>query len=249
MLLFFACLVFGRYCCAQPLVYNNTFINPFSASVRPAALSQIKHTTAGLLAEQKFMLKEISVYTMSVVMPVPAGAFGLMLHAYGGKLYNEQEYGVSYGRVLSGKIRLGVGFGYQIINVHGYGKQNSLRINGGLMYHLTEKFQAGFHIQYPSAKHLPLIYMAGAGYTASPQCNIAMEFRKMDDSPPEALCVLEYRPVKYFSCLLGAATSPQLNYAGISLIKGKIRAGVTGSYHPQLGLTPNIMIVWQRKEF
>jgi hypothetical protein len=249
MLLFFACLVFGRCCCAQPLVYNNTFTNPFAAAARPASLPQIKHTTAGMLAERKFMLKELTVYTMSIIAPVAAGAFSLMLHTYGGRLYNEQAFGLSYGRTLGSKLSVGLGFDYQVINIHGYGKDNSVRVNAGLMYHLTEKFQAGFHIMYPSLKHQPLTYMAGAGYDASPQCNIAIEFRKMDDSPPEALCVLEYRPVKYFSCLLGAATSAQLNYAGFSLIRGKIRAGITGSYHPQLGLTPNIMIVWQRKDF
>lgn len=227
--------------------HHGTSFSPSNMVSRPAVLPQVKSPLAGVQAFEQFMLKELRAYTLFAVIPSATGAFGCLLMSSGSVLYGAQRYGLAYGRSLGEKLNIGLGFDYFSERAQGYEKMQSVAVNGGLLVHLTRQVHAGFHLFYPVDVWLPLQYLAGLAYDASQQCRLNIELRKTGDAPPVAACSLEYSPLRQFSCMIGVATQPQLHYMGIVCRKGQISAGVTGSYHPQLGITPNLMIVWQQK--
>ncbi|UYQ91857.1 hypothetical protein MKQ68_17360 [Chitinophaga horti] len=195
------------------------------------------------------MMKELSAWSVAAVVPTMGGAFGGVIAGSGGRLYAEQYYKLAYGRPLGDQVNVGLGFSYASRRAQGYERQGAMAVNGGLLCRLAEHVRAGFHVFYPAGNWMPVVGTAGITYDASVHCSLSMELRKEGTAAPVAVGVLEYRPVKYFGCMLGVATRPQLHYAGFNCVKGRIRAGLTGSYHPQLGITPNMMIVWQQRAY
>lgn len=262
MLLAFVCFTKVAACCARQAgretavaIYSAGSDNPFAALYRPAGLAGQQQVAAGIQLEQRFMLRALNVCSIVAVMPCAAGAFGLLATSTGNSAYREQEYALGYGRTLGNKLRVGVLFDYRLAGAAGYGKSSAIGCSAGILYQLSEKCRAGMHLLHPVSRSLqkaqpqglPVMYTTGIGYNASPQCRLGVEIRKEEQRPASAVFTCEYAPLPQFSCLAGIATAPQFSYAGVTCIIGKVRAGLSGSYHPQLGITPNLVLIWQQK--
>jgi hypothetical protein len=155
--------------------YSNTHSDVFSFTANQAALARFQNTGIGVYGEKRFMLSELSLYNLAFTLPTRSGNFGFKGGYYGFNQYNETQASLASGRALGDRVDIGVQFNYNAIKVAGYGNATAVSFEAGFLLHLTEKLNAGIHInnpvggEYNKGDHekLPFVYTVGLGYEAS----------------------------------------------------------------------------------
>ena len=73
------------------------------------------------------------------------------------------------------------------------------------------------------------------------------EIIKEEDKPVNINAGMQYVLDKKIFARVGLYTETTSLYVGVGLKWSDFRVDVTGSYHPQLGFTPGVLIVFQAK--
>ncbi len=233
--------------------YSKEFADVFSFTNNQAALSSLKNAGIGVYGEQRFLLKEASMYSLAFALPTSAGGFGFQANYFGYSDYNESQLGIAYGKKLGKLADIGTQFNYYQIRIAGYGSASTMNFEIGAMFHLSEKFHFGLHVYNPvggrfgknTDEKLASIYKAGAGYEASKQVFISAEIVKEENRPVNVNAGLQYAFAKQFFARAGIETQSSSPYGGIALLLNDFRIDIAVSYHPQLGLTPGMLLIYQ----
>lgn len=241
---------------AAPFLRVNTYskehANAFSFTANQAALASINNFSAGLYSERRFMLKELSFYSAAVAMPTSSGNFGLQGNYFGYASSNETGLGLAYGRSLGDKVAIGVQFNYYSYKIAGYGSASSVNAEGGVLLHLTDALSAGLHVYNPTGigigkskeEKLPAIFSVGFGYDVSKKFFIGAEAEKIEDQPLNVNVGAHY----YFDAKLfasaGMASAASSYYFGFGVAWQTMQLNAVASFHPQLGVTPGLMLVF-----
>ncbi|MES1214595.1 MAG: hypothetical protein ABUT20_03675 [Bacteroidota bacterium] len=224
----------------------------FSFTSNQASLAQVKNIAGGIYSERRFMLAELSLYNAAVVLPTNSGNFGLKAGYYGFNEYNETQAGLAYGRSLGNKIDIGVQFNYYGIKAAGYGNAAAISFEAGAIMHLTDKLNAGVHVYNPvggkfgknADERLPFVYTAGLGYDASDKFFISAEAEKEEDYPVSINAGLQYKFIPQLLARIGISTATSNMWLGFGVVVKSLRIDVTAGYHPQLGITPGLMLLF-----
>lgn len=236
--------------------YSHQFTQSFSFPANQAALGNISRTSAGAYAEQKYGLKTLSYYMATAAMPVNRGGIGIAMQYAGYGDFNESQVGLAYGRNL-GRVSLGIQFNYNMMHVAGYGNDAAIGVEVGTQWQVTTAVVTGFHVINPaggyfrhhSGEKLASVYQFGAGYEVSEQLFFCMELTKEENQPLNVQAGLQYIlvPDRLFvrTGLTTATTSP---YAGVGWQWKNCRADVCVRYHPQLGLSPGLLLLFYGKQ-
>jgi hypothetical protein len=236
--------------------YSKEFCDVFSFTNNQAALSALKTACAGVYGEQRFLLKEASMYSMAVAVPAAGGCFGLQANFFGFSDYNESQIGMAYGKHLGKMADIGVQFNYYDVRITGYGSTEAVNFEVGAIFHLSEKFHLGLHAYNPvggkfrknTTEKLASVYALGAGYDASKQVFITAEIIKEENKPVSINAGLQYVFAKQFFARTGIESEPSSPYAGVGLLWNLFRLDVSVSYHLQLGFTPGMVLIYYFKE-
>jgi hypothetical protein len=231
--------------------YSNNHIDVFSFHANQAALAKINNIAAGVYGEKRFLLKELSLYNAALTVPTHSGNFGLDARYYGFADYNETQLGLAYARSLGNKIDVGVQFNYYSVRVAGYGNASTINFEIGTILHLTDKLNAGLHAYNPvggklgkvEEEKLASLYSAGLGYEASEKFFISAEIEKQEDQPVNVNAGLQYKFLPQLLARAGVSTATSSMYVGIGFGWKSLRVDATASYHPQLGITPGILLI------
>ena len=230
--------------------YSN-YPDVFSFHVNQAALAKIKMLSAGIYGEKRFLLNELGLYDAAVALPTSSGNFGLDARYYGFADYNESEVGLAYGRSLGSKVDVGVQFNYYNVRIAGYGNASAINFEVGTIFHLTDNLDAGFHVYNPvgaslgknDEEKLGSVYSLGIGYDASEKFFISIEIEKEEDKPVNVNTGLQYKFLPQLLARIGISTATSSIYFGIGFGLRSMRFDVTASYHPQLGITPGLLLM------
>ncbi len=233
--------------------YAKEFADAFSFSNNQAALTSLKTITAGVYGEQKFLLRESSMYSFVFVLPTSAGGFGFQANYFGYSDYNESQLGIAYGKRLGKMVDIGAQFNYYGIRIAGYGNASTVNFEIAAMFHLTEKLHFGIHAYNPvggkfgknTEEKLASIFNIGLGYEASKQVFVSAEIVKEENKPVNVNAGLQYLFAKEFFAKGGIETQSSSPYAGIGFLWTFFRMDVAVSYHPELGFTPGILLIYQ----
>jgi hypothetical protein len=236
--------------------YSINYTDVFSFNNNQASLAQMKNASAGVYGEKRFMLDELSLYQLSIAVPTNSGNFGVKAGYFGFSDYNESQMGLAYARKLGSKIDVGVQFNYNGIQVSGYGNSSAINFEIGTILHLTDKINAGVHAYNPvggkfgknSEDKLASVYTVGLGYEASDKFFVSAEIEKEEDKPVNVNAGMQYKFLPQFMVRTGIATSTSNLYGGISLFLKSFRLDVVASYHPQLGVTPGLLLIYDFKK-
>ncbi|MGG9971403.1 hypothetical protein ACQ33O_06385 [Ferruginibacter sp. SUN002] len=230
--------------------YSKQHVDVFSYLNNQAALAQIKSAGAGVYGERRFMLDETSMYAASIVIPSKMGNFGINMKYFGFKDFNENQLSVAYGRSLSKKVDIGAQFNYYGYKVPSYTNDNTLNFEVGLITHLTDKLNAGIHVYNPiggkfskTDEKLTSAYKFGLGYDVSDKFFVSGEVVKEEDFPVNLNAGVQYRFVKQFFARAGISSATSLAYAGVGVSWNNFRLDLSGSYHPQLGWSPGLLLI------
>ena len=233
-------------------VYSKNFVDIQCVSSNQAALPNVKSIAAAIYSEKRFLLKELNLYSVAACLPVQFGSIGVSAKYFGYNDYNETQVSVAYGKAL-GKINIGIQFNYYSLRIQGYGKEALFNIEAGAIMKISEQVFAGLHIFNPTGsafgnnkiEKLPWVYTAGLGYEASEKVYISAEIIKEEEKPIGINGGLQYVFAKKFFARFGLYTETSNLYFGLGWKWQTFRVDITTNYHPQLGLTPGLLLLFE----
>ena len=231
--------------------YSKNFLDAFSFTSNQASLSSLKEASAGVYSEQKFLLKELNISTLAVAVPLKNAGVGFEANYFGNENYNESQLGIAYAKKLGSLADIGVQFNYYSIKIPGYTNYNTINFEVGAIFHPSEKLHLGFHAYNPVAgklknsnEKLASIYKTGIGYEVSEQVFISAEIIKEENKSVNVNAGIEYIFSKQFFARTGIFSDTGTPYAGAGWHWKNLRLHVTVSYHPQLGFSPGLMLIY-----
>lgn len=231
---------------------SNNNVDVFCVAANQAALTRLKQSSAGVYSEKRFMLNELGLYDAAVAIPTRSGNFGFDGRYFGVTDYNETQLGLAYARSLGSKIDLGVQFNYYAVRIAGYGNASSLNFELGTIFHLTDQLNAGLHVYNPLSskldksgeEKLASIYSFGIGFEPSQIFFVSLELTKEENKPPNVIAGLQYKFLQQLLARGGISTATSSMYFGIGFQWKSMRLDATASYHPQLGISPGMMLLY-----
>lgn len=235
--------------------YSINHADVFSFTANQASLAQLKNAAVAVYGERRFLLSELNNYTTAVGLPTRSGNFGVKAGYSGFSDYNETQLGLAYGRKLGNKVDIGAQFNYNGIRIAGYGNATAVSFEIGTVLHLTEKLHAGIHVNNPvggkfgkdQQEKLSSVYTAGIGYEASDKLFISTEIIKEEDQAVNVNAGMQYKFLPQLLARIGMSTAVSTGWMGIGLSWKSFRIDVTAAYHPQLGITPGLLLLFNFK--
>lgn len=233
--------------------YSTQFVDVFSGSSNQAALAQIKSGGFGAYTERRFLLQELNQYSAIVAMPTSSGTFAIQGDYFGFNSYNESQLGIAYGRKISSQLDVGVKLNYSSVQIAGYGNAGAVNFEAGSIFHLSEKVHAGIHIFNPvggkfnknTNEKLASAYKFGMGYEPSNKFFLSTEIVKQENLPVNVNVGMQYNIQSTILFRAGISTHANNSFAGLGFKLGQLRLDVNATVHPQLGVTPGVLLLYQ----
>ena len=249
-----------RYSVALPYIslgaYTTKQIDPFSFVGNQAALAKVKTGGLGIYGERRFLLAENSVYGIAAAIPTKKGNFGVQVNYSGVANYKEQKAGLAYAKSLGEKLDIGVQFNYYGFSVPGYINANTVNFEAGAIVHVSDKLNVGAHVYNPvSAKlgktgneKLAAAYKFGLGYDVTDNFYIASEILKEQNLPINITSSFQYQFKQQFFVRAGFRSDNNTGFAGVGFLYKNLRIDLASSFHPQLGVSPGLLLIYNFKE-
>lgn len=228
----------------------------FSFTANQASLAQLKNNAVAVYGERRFLLKELNDYTAVVGLTTHSGNFGLKANYAGFSEYNEAALGLAYGRSLGNKIDIGVQFNYHSIRIAGYGNTSTIAVEIGTIFHINERLCTGVHIENPvggkfgkdQQEKLSAVYSFGLGYDASEKFLVSAEIQQEEDQPVNVNAGMQYKFLPQLLARIGISSATSSVWLGLGLTIRSFRLDIAASYHPQLGITPGLLLLFDLKK-
>lgn len=233
--------------------YSTQFVDVFSGASNQAALAQLKSAGLGAYSERRFLLQELNQYTAIVALPTKSGTFAIQGDYFGFSSYNESQLGLAYGRKVSNQVDIGVKINYSSVQIAGYGNAGAINFEAGSILHLSEKVHAGIHVYNPvggnfnknTNEKLASAYKFGLGYEPSNKFFVSTEIVKQENLPVNVNVGMQYNIQSSILVRAGISTNTNNSFAGIGFKLGMLRLDVNAAVHPQLGVTPGVLLLYQ----
>lgn len=236
--------------------YSLNHVDVFSFTTNQASLAQLKNISAAVYGERRFLLSELNNYTGVIGLPTNSGNFGLKANYSGFTDYNESQLGLAYGRKLGSKVDIGAQFNYHGIKISGYGNASAISFELGTIFHITERLHAGIHTSNPvggkfgkdQQEKLSSVYSFGFGYDASEKFLVGAEIEKEEDRPVNVNAGMQYKFLPQLMARVGVSSATSSAWLGVGLTLKSFRVDITAGYHPQLGITPGLLLLFNGKK-
>ena len=231
--------------------YSLHHVDAFSVTSNQASLARIKKPSLGIYGERRFLLGVTDMYSSIFVLPTEQGNFAMQADYFGYKNYNESQLGLAYARSLGSKLDIGIKFNYYSFRIPGYQNADAVNFEAGAIAHLTDQLHVGIHFYNPVGgklsktdnEKLGSIYKFGVGYEAGEHFIISAEIVKQENFPVNVNAGVQYNFARQFFARMGISSENETPYAGAGISWNNLRLDVSASYHPQLGLSPGLMLI------
>ena len=234
--------------------YSNNQADVFSYTANQAALAKTMSFTAGVFSERRYMLNELNLFSASLALPTQSGNFGLQLHHFGNSNYSETQSGIAYGRKLSDYVDVGIQFNYYTMRISGYGNAAAINFEAGAIFHFTDQLHGGVHIYNPTSskigkneeERIPAVYSVGLGFDASDDVLVSASMEKTENEDLNVIASIQYKFADRFLARGGVSSAASVFFFGVGFSLQSFRLDATASVHPQLGVTPGLMLVYAK---
>lgn len=232
---------------------SSTFVDIWSAFNNQAGLAYLSSFTAGVNYENRFLLPELGLKSVAFAMPYKGTVFALSASSFGYNLYSENKYGFALAKAFGEKVSAGVQLDY--LNMHiaeGYGNAGLFTAEIGLLIKPLKNLVISAHVFNPvrrkiddyNNERITTIMKCGASYTFSEKLLLAIEVVKDNLQDAQFKAGLEYHIVKEMYLRAGMGTNPSRISFGIGLNLKKLRIDIASSYHPVLGYSPQLSLLY-----
>lgn len=218
-----------------------------------AGLAYFNTPAAGAYFENRFLVKELSLKSGGVVLPVNDGVFGIKLSYFGYSLYNESKIGVAYARKFSDYFAAGLQLNYLITSIgDDYGSKGVATFEVGLMSKVNPNLTIGAHVFNPinakiaeyADERIPAVFRLGAAYSFDNNILLTVEAEKETNFDPALKFGIEYMIINEIFVRGGLSTNPGEYSFGIGLNLNKITVDFSSSMHHVLGYSPQISMIY-----
>jgi hypothetical protein len=218
-----------------------------------AGLSWCRKISTGVYIDNRSLVKEMSLKSLGMIVPIKKGSFALSFSHFGYSLYNEIKTGLAFSMPFGKKFSAGLQMDYLRIHLGAdYGSRNLLTFEMGLQFRMTEKISLGIHVNNPvpvkisqSGKDvLPVCIRMGFSWQLTGSFLGSFEIEKELVMNPAFKAGFEYHFVKPLFIRFGFLTDPAQFTFGIGLELGKFRFDLASSYQPVLGYSPQASLVY-----
>ncbi len=256
--------------CIQPLFSGNNFYllggntlgmggasvavsNYWSAENNQAGLGFLEQMGGGISYESRFGIKEMGIKAGAFAMPLKTGAMALSISSYGFNLYNENKAGFGYGLKFSEKFAAGIQLNYVSTQLgENYGKTQNFTAALGIQAKLTEELSMGAHLYNPTRaklaefnnERIPTVMRWGLQYKFSPKVSMAADVDKNSYEKTMFRVGMEYAPIDILYLRMGIATNPSQHAFGVGIQTSDFRIDIASGYHPRLGFTPAVSLLY-----
>jgi len=234
--------------------YSNHFTDAFSFTSNPACLGGVTCFQFGLLAERKWMLKELDNYGLAASFNLGSGGLGIVLQHSGDADYSEQGLELAYGKNL-GRLEMGIHFGYLRDQAAGYQGIVFGSSGIGIRYHVSEKLIAGWELGLPvfgkagkiNPERGPQFFKMGFGYEMRPDLFMALQVEKSSGLPVNIICSIEYRYREQFFFSFGIKSLAGAPYFKSGWKKNRLCIQIYTMYEPVMGFSPGLALFREGK--
>lgn len=225
----------------------------WSAFNNQAALADIRNISAGLIYENKFLLKELGTKAGVFALPINKGTFALSFSQFGFSLYNENKIGLAYAMPLGKNFNAGVQIDYLMTQLaEDYGKKGLFTFEIGLLAKLSDKMYMGAQIYNPLRvkltdyveERIPSYIRFGMTYIFSKSVNLVVEAEKDINHKPIFKLGAEYEIVNNIYVRTGIASNPSIFSFGFGVNLKKIKIDFGTSKHTSLGYSPALSLMY-----
>jgi hypothetical protein len=231
--------------------YSHHFVDVFSGSANQAALSRLPRAGGGVYGERRFMQDKLSNFQAVIGVPTGRGGWGVSATYLGSGEYNESQVGIAYGMQL-GQVDIGMQMNYAMVRAAGYGSDGTLVVEVGTIWHMTRQVHVGVHVFNPyggkygkqSQEKMAWVYKMGMGYEVSEKVLLSFDVIKQEDKDVTVLAGLQYALDGKLFVRAGLATATASPWMSVGWAWKNMRTDITGSYHPQLGFTPGLLLIF-----
>lgn len=218
-----------------------------------ASLAEFQNITGSMYFENKFILSQLGLKSLSLIIPVGKDAFGLNVNHYGYEIYNEQKIGIAYGKKLGEKFNIGVQLDYLNTFISELGSKKNVTFEAGILAKLNKQLFLGAHVFNPvkvkindyEDERIPAIMRLGMAYRFSRKVLLSVETEKDIYFKPIFKTGIEYQPVEILYLRTGLSTDPTFFTFGFGLVLKKWKLDFAASYHQTLGVTPHISLGYE----
>lgn len=231
-----------------------TLSDVWSVHHNQGGMGFLRNAAAGTFFESRFMMPELALTGAVAAVPTSKGTFGISIRNFGYKLYSESKIGLAYGRSFGKNLGVGIQLNYQNARfAETYGAANIFTAEIGAVYKLSPELTIGAHLYNPAGsrltreplERLPGTMRLGLRYNFTERIFIAAETEKDSYSKAVLRAALEYQIVDVFVVRAGISGNPANSSFGFGLKLKKLTFDFAGSFHPNLGFTPQASLNWQ----
>lgn len=227
----------------------------FSWTDNPALLAYHDQWSVGISAEEKYLLKELSIFKASFFISALSGGAAMGVQHAGSSLYSETSLAIAYGKSF-GKLLAGVKGNYHTVNISGNDHDKLLQLDAGIVWQLNNELTSGFYIknflparfQRSSTVRIPLQLSYGIAYDLSNAVSAALELHKEQADAFAIRALLNYELNKKVFCGISFNSASLRPAFSTGICWGYYRIDIFGSYHPQLGLSTGIQLIFLPKK-
>lgn len=234
---------------------GSTLTGSYALFNNQAGILGVDDLAVVLDVQRRFSLADLSVVSAGVVKNSKLGAFGLMVSSYGFEAYKDQKIGLAYAKKLTDILDIGGQLNVLQIQIDNFGSSTNLSFELGAIAELTEELKLGFHVNNPLSvaitenTELDSRFRLGLNYTPSSKVQLVAEADKiLDDTALNFRVGIQYALLPSLQIRTGYSTSPGTVSFGLGYrFNDTLLFDAAYSYHEQLGYTPGISVIWNKK--
>ena len=197
-------------------------------------------------------MNELTDYRLAVGLKSGSGNFAVLADINGNPFFKQRTYHLAYARHLGRHADIGLRFLYQTVGIAGYGKISKPGFGLGFVLHANEKLHTGVQLNnFFIGKTNPLSgltsFSLGIGYEPSQKFLLTIQISKEEENLLNMSTGLYYRFVSQFETVLLMSSANSSIIAGINLHTKKYRLGLNAGFHPQLGISPGMNLIFKMR--
>lgn len=232
-----------------------THTNLWSTYNNPAGIGKINSTTVGISYQNQFLVKELSTKALGFAHSLKVANIGIVLRSFGYSQYQENQFNLAFGKSFDEKLSIGFAANFHHVHIaDSYGDKLSITSTLGILSSPVDRLSLGLVIINPTRtkladynnEKLPTLLKLAGTYTFSEHLNISLATEKDITKPAIYKTGLEYTPRKAFFIRIGISNNPTLTAFGIGYQKKRLRLNVSSNYQPNLGISPQIAIIYEQ---
>ena len=233
---------------------STTLSDVFAVFNNPAGIAALEGTSIGVYAENRFLIEDLNLLGVSLALPTKSGTFGLGGSFFGNAAYSESYLTLAYSRSLSNNLSIAVDFDYLNLSIEEFGTTSAFTFGLGIQYAPSKNVDIGAHIFNPirveltanDTDNLPSIVKIGVAYHPEEEkFTLLGEVEKDIDREAVLKFGVDYELIEKLSLRAGISTNPAFSSFGLGLHLGKINLDFANRFHPVLGYSPHISVVYR----